>query len=47
VTTIDRHCERSEAIQKSLSGNSLDCFGALRLAMTMTVALSSPQRHKR
>ncbi len=35
-----RHCERSEAIQKSLRTGSLDCFGAkTRLAMTNERAL--------
>jgi hypothetical protein len=24
-----RHCERSEAIQRSLRGETLDCFGAM------------------
>src|ERR1700690_806162 len=33
-----RHCERSEAIQKSIHGESLDCFVALLLAMTATVS---------
>ena len=30
-----RHCERSEAIQKWIRGDSLDCFVASLLAMTM------------
>src|SRR6516165_229129 len=30
-----RHCERSEAIQKCIRGDSLDCFVASLLAMTM------------
>src|SRR3954471_11108279 len=29
-----RHCERSEAIQRSSGGDSLDCFVASLLAMT-------------
>src|SRR5579871_4525327 len=31
---ILRHCERSEAIQRSIRTNSLDCFVAALLAMT-------------
>src|SRR5690349_4086312 len=38
-----RHCERSEAIQKSFRGNRLDCFVASLLAMTA----ASPSRRLR
>jgi hypothetical protein len=33
---MNRHCERSEAIQESDRGKSLDCFVASLLAMTPT-----------
>src|SRR5262249_40919578 len=40
-----RHCERSEAIQKCFRGDTLDCFVASLLAMTVVV-LALRRRHR-
>ena len=38
---IPRHCERSEAIRKSLRGDSLDCFAALAMTRLAAPAITS------
>src|ERR1700682_3475704 len=43
ITARDRHCERSEAIQKRKE--SMDCFVALLLAMAMYPYLTEVIRH--
>jgi hypothetical protein len=40
-----RHCERSEAIQKCIRGGSLDCFAALAMTELRGPEHADTQRH--